>query len=121
MRRWTSGGMPTPVSETVMTAYSPSIAPGNRARSLAPSVALPVAIVSVPPSGIASLAFTTRFINTCSSCVLSASTTCVWRSRLVRIDTLAEMRRRSIGSSVSTTGVERERYRLDRLLAAEGQ
>jgi hypothetical protein len=70
-----SAAIPTPVSVTAITAYRPGT--GSSANfpaftsSKKPTV---VVTVSTPPSGIASPAFTARFMRICSICIRSART-----------------------------------------------
>ena len=70
-----SASMPTPVSLTASMACCAGTSLGVvRRRSRSSSSTLPVSIVSVPPSGIASRALTARLMSTCSSWSGSAST-----------------------------------------------
>ena len=77
-----SCGMPVPSSTTCTTTYCPS---GTVTRSRikgAFNILRSVVILISPPAGIASRAFTTRFIKTCSSCRLSARIRCTTGSWL---------------------------------------
>ena len=63
MRAITSGVMPHPVSVMDSMACGKDVV-SDAPSSSAPRITLPVSSVRRPPEGIASRAFTTRFINT---------------------------------------------------------
>ena len=63
-RAATSEVMPNPSSLTVILTYPPGESSGSRFMLSALRVTLSVWIVSLPPAGMASRAFTTRFIKT---------------------------------------------------------
>jgi hypothetical protein len=88
MRGRTSVAMPQPLSSTLSSTNSPAWAPGCRAASSDPSVTLRVPRASVPPSGMASRAFTHRFMSTCwiwpgSACAVHSSGSSTVVSRTV--------------------------------------
>jgi hypothetical protein len=73
-RARTASSMPTPVSATLSSRYVPGDSSSAWAVGASSSTAR-VAIVTRPPSGIASRALTTRFMMTCSTWPRSIS---VW-------------------------------------------
>src|SRR5207248_1779506 len=66
--------VPAPVSLTASIACRPGLTPTCSAAYASSSTTLAVASVSLPPSAMASRAFTTRFITTCSICPGSTRT-----------------------------------------------
>ena len=72
MRACVASSMPTPVSVTEIFTYEPGLMPRYLLATSSSTSAFDVAICSEPPFGIASRAFTTRFISTCSICPASA-------------------------------------------------
>jgi hypothetical protein len=103
MRDCSSGSIPTPVSLSVSATYAPGRTPAGRSGVSGRKIRLAVVTVMRPPSGIASRAFTTRLITTCSSCPGSASTYQSPGSAWVSTTTPAPARRRTMpSSSVST-------------------
>ena len=62
MRSITSGAMPSPVSFTSITTYSPGATSASRVRTGAASVRAAREISSTPPPGIACTAFEARFM-----------------------------------------------------------
>jgi hypothetical protein len=58
----TSGAMPTPVSVTLRRTCGPGVTPGTLAANAPSSWTFSNAMLSVPPAGMASHAFTHRFI-----------------------------------------------------------
>ncbi len=78
-------------------------------------------MVSLPPSGMASRALTTRFMSTCSIWPGSASVSAeVWREHLDKFDVLAEDPPEHLLDPRSDL-VQVQRHGLQHLLAAEGQ
>ena len=74
IRALVASSMPQPVSVTASIANRRTAA-ASRSRAYSGSCStLAVSTVSLPPVGIASRAFTTRFMSTCSSCPTSART-----------------------------------------------
>ena len=63
-----------PVSVNAMSTYAPGAVPTCCRVKSVPSVTFCVSMVSLPPSGMASRAFTTRLTITCSICAASART-----------------------------------------------
>ena len=117
----TSGVMPTPVSSTSISTYSPAATPGRACLRLSRSLTLRVRMVRQPPSGMASRALTARLMITLSNCDRSALT--YQRSRpdtiLSSIFSLKE-RLRSGARSVSDLA-ELQHLGLQRLPAREGE
>ena len=95
-RAFTSAVIPTPVSATVSRANRPG--PPAVARS-----AGAVRTVSVPPPGMASRAFTARFITTCSRWVRSARTVTGAGASTASTATRSPSTRRSRPASAETT------------------
>ncbi len=103
MRACTSGGIPVPVSLTASTTCGPAVALGLAATKDASTSTSASPIVSRPPPGIASRAFTTRLSTTCSICAGSASTRPTPGATVVTSSTSSPISRCSIGSRSATT------------------
>ena len=113
--------MPYPVSVTLSRTYRPGRAGGHAATESGSMVTLPVSIVSVPPSGMASRALTARFTSTSSICPGSASTG--HRSAAGRGDQLDVGAERAAQHLLHRADhvVEVQHLRLDHLAAGEGE
>ncbi len=73
IRARTTGDMPMPVSDTVSATYRPGRMPSSMAVDSS-TITSVVSTVRRPPFGMASRAFTARFITTCSICPASTWT-----------------------------------------------
>ena len=102
-KRWalTSGVIPQPVSAIASLTYRPGGRSGSSPEAAPPST-FAVSMVTVPPSGIASRAFTTRFMITCSIWPGSALTVPRSGAATVTIRTSSPISRRSMRSRPAT-------------------
>jgi len=93
-----ASSMPIPMSVTASITYAPLRMSGWQCTWVSSSSTLAVSIVSLPPCGIASRAFTARLSTICVICVGSASTRPNPADALTTSAMSSPIRRRSIGS-----------------------
>src|SRR5580658_6522237 len=113
-KTWESvaASIPCPVSLTCSMTYRPG--PSSRSRpASSPTSTFDVSIVILPPCGMASRAFTARFISTCSTCPGSAFTGTSDGCRLAI---------NSISSPITRDSfIQIQNFRLQHLFPAESQ